>query len=594
MNDLARTDYLREIVQKLTHAKHGEKGNIIAKACDTLQISRPQLYRELETVGFESDRKTRCDKGKTVVPAEVAEQVGAMVHLATRANGKKTLPISTALEILQADGKVPKVSPATISRVMKANMCHPKQLATPTAHTRMRSLHPNHLWQVDASVCVIFYLPKDKQGRGGGMQIMDEKKFYKNKPHNLKKIENERVIRYVITDHYSGWVYVEYVAGAESSENLTQVFLNAIQIRGFDEPMHGVPFILYADKGCANTSGLFKNLMERLDITFIAHATGNSRAKGQVENANNIVETQFEGRFKFLNIENIEHLNALAKRWRVDYNEHKKHSRTKRTRNEVWRTIAVNQLRKAPSMELCKELVSTVPVERTVRGNLTISHSVKGYGSHDYDLRHINGIYPKAKVSVVVNPYRSPCVDVIVPTAGGESVTYTVEPMQTDWVGFDVNAPVVGQEIKAMPNSQIDNQRNKAIKTAYGVDTLEKAELAQAKKAVAYDGKLNIMADIDSHEQKDYMPKGGEKLSTPAIDRTPQSRKLAPFNWVQTAKVIRAEIGDKWTAEHYRELQETFPTGEVPQEVISEIIKGILEPKETEHEYDEYPQALAG
>lgn len=110
------------------------------------------------------------------------------------------------------------------------------------------------------------------------------------------------------------------------------------------------------------------------------------------------------------------------------------------------------------------------------------------------------------------------------------------------------------------------------------------------KRAVAYDGKLNAMADIDSHEQKDYMPKGGEKLSTPAIDSTPQSRKLAPFNWVQTAKVIRAEIGDLWTAEHYLALQESFPTGEVPQEVIGEIIKDILEPKVEYHEQ----QALAG
>ena len=72
--------------------------------------------------------------------------------------------------------------------------------------------------------------------------------------------------------------------------------------------MHGVPFILYTDKGCANTSGLFKNLLERLDVTFIPHATGNSRAKGQVENGNNIVETQFEGRLRFIKIESLEQL----------------------------------------------------------------------------------------------------------------------------------------------------------------------------------------------------------------------------------------------------------------------------------------------
>lgn len=573
MTQLAKIDYLRDIADKLGKAKHGEKGDIIAKACDTLQVSRPQLYRELEKVGFTTERKTRSDKGKTIVPAEVAEQVGAMVHLATRANGKKTLPITTALEILSADGKAPKVSPATISRVMKQNMCHPKQLATPTAHTSQRSLHPNHVWQVDASVCVIFYLPK------GGMQVMDEKKFYKNKPHNLKKIENERVIRYVITDHFSGSIYVEYVSGSESSENLIQVFLNAIQQRGFEEPMHGVPFILYADKGCANTSGLFKNLMERLDVQFIAHATGNSRAKGQVENAQNIVETQFEGRFKFLNIENIEQLNDLAKRWRVDWNEHKIHSRTKQTRNKVWQSITIHQLRKAPAMELCKELVSTVPVEKTVKGNLTISHSIKGYGQHDYDLRHIDGIYPKAKVQVVVNPYRSPCVDVLVAQADGSTKIYTCEPMQTDWVGFDVNAPIIGEQIQAMPNSEIDNQRNKVIKTAYGVDTLEKAEQAMEKKAVAFDGKLNVMADIDSHDNNSYIPKRGKQLMTSAIEQAPQTRQLAPLNLVQTAKMIRAEIGDLWTAEHYQALQQSFPNGEIPVEVVQEIIHNILNPK---------------
>ena len=45
----------------------------------------------------------------------------------------------------------------------------------------------------------------------------------------MKKIENDRVIRYVMTDHYSGSIYVEYVYGSESSENLIEIFLNGIQ-----------------------------------------------------------------------------------------------------------------------------------------------------------------------------------------------------------------------------------------------------------------------------------------------------------------------------------------------------------------------------
>ncbi|ELX8353260.1 TPA: transposase family protein [Acinetobacter baumannii] len=562
--DLAIQDYLREVAAKLQAAGHGQKGEIIATACKYLDVSRPQLYRDLETVGFKSERKQRSDKGKTVVPTEVAEMIGGMVHVATRANGKKTLPITTALDMLVADGKAPKVSAATVARVMKQNMCHPKQLATPSAHTQQKSLHPNHVWQVDASVCVLFYLPK------GGMQVMDEKKFYKNKPANVKKIENDRVIRYVMTDHYSGSIYVEYVYGSESSENLIEIFLNAIQKRSAQEPMHGVPNILYTDKGCANTSGLFRNLLERLDVTFIPHATGNSQAKGQVENAQNIVETQFEGRLRFMQINNIQELNAQATAWRMYWNETKIHSRTKRSRNAVWQTIKPEQLRIAPPMELCRELISTVPVEKTVKANLTVSHAIQGYGSQDYDVRHVDGVYPKAKLQIVVNPYRAPCIDVLTKDQHGNDVIFTCEPMQVDWVGFGNDAAIIGEEIKAMPQSKIDENRKRILKKAYDAETLEQVDKAIAKKKPAYDGQLNAMADVTAVEVPTYINRAGEQMQT-EISR----RQVAPVNLIQAAKQIRGLVGDLWTPECMAALKKSYPNGEVPQDIIPEIAEGI-------------------
>jgi len=555
--NLAVQDYLRDVASKLTNAGFGEKGAIAKTACEHLQISNAQLYRDLETVGFKTERKQRSDKGKSVVSAEVAEQIGGMVHVATRANGKQTLPITTALSILVADGKAPKVSAATIARAMKNNMCHPKQLAAPSAHAQQKSLHPNHCWQVDASICVLFYLPR------GGMQVMDEKKFYKNKPANVKKIENDRVIRYVITDHFSGSIYVEYVYGSESAENLTEIFLNCIQKRSMQEPLHGVPFILYTDKGCANTSGLFKNLLERLNVTFIAHATGNSQAKGQVENAQNLVETQFEGRLRFLKVNNLDHLNQTASQWRMMWNETQIHSRTKRSRNAVWQTITPNQLRIAPPLELCQELLSTSPVERTVAANLTVSYAIKGYGSNDYDVRHIDGVYPKAKLKVVVNPYRAPSIDVISADEHGNKVIYTCDPLQVDWVGFRPDAAIIGEEIKAMPQSAIDENRKRIIKKAYNADTLEQADKAIAKKHTAYEGQLNVMADVQSAEVPTYIQRAGEQMSAPQ-----QARKLAPLNYIQAAKQIKGHVGDLWTAEHMSMLKTTYSDGNVPQEDI--------------------------
>lgn len=562
--NLAKQDYLREIAAKLTAAEFGGKAAIVKTACDSLSLSKPQLYRELEKVGFKSERKQRSDKGKTIVPTEVAEMVGGMVHVATRANGKKTLPMTTALEMLIADGKAPKVSAATVARVMKQNMCHPKQLATPSAHTQQKSLHPNHVWQVDASICVLFYLPK------GGMQVMDEKKFYKNKPANVKKIENDRVIRYVMTDHFSGSIYVEYVYGSESSENLIEIFLNGIQKRSAQEPMHGVPNILYTDKGCANTSGLFRNLLERLDVTFIPHATGNSQAKGQVENAQNIVETQFEGRLRFMQINNIHELNAKAADWRMFWNETKIHSRTKRSRNAVWQTIKPEQLRIAPPMELCRELISTVPVEKTVKANLTVSHAIQGYGSQDYDVRHVDGVYPKAKLQIVVNPYRAPCIDVLTKDQHGNEVIFTCEPLQVDWVGFGNDAAVIGEEIKAMPQSAIDENRKRILKNAYGAETLEQVDKAIAKKKPAYEGQLNAMADVTAVEVPTYIKRAGEQVTTPK-----QRRESAPISAVEAAKEIRGLIGDLWTTDHYKALKKSYPDGLVPADAVREIAEAI-------------------
>lgn len=568
--NLAELDYLRQIAAELTEAGHGKKGAIIERARKHLNISRPQLYRDLETVGFSSDRKQRSDKGKTVVSTEVAEMVGGMVHVATRANGKKTLPVTTALDILVADGKAPKVSASTIARVMKQNMCHPKQLATSSSHTQQKSLYPNHVWQVDASVCVIFYLPK------GGMQVMDEKKFYKNKPANIKKIENDRVIRYVMTDHYSGSIYVEYVTGAESSENLIHIFLNGILKRSAQEPMHGVPEILYADKGSANTAGLFKNLLNRLDVEFIPHSTGNSRAKGQVENAQNIVETQFEGRLRFMQIQNIEQLNTFAEKWRIFWNESKVHSRTKRTRNAVWQMIKPEQLRIAPPLELCRELVNTFPVEKTVTGNLTVSHTIKGYGQHDYDVRHVDGVYPKAKLQIVVNPFRAPCIDVLIKDQYGNEVAVLCEPQQLDMVGFNFDAPVIGQDIKAMPQSAIDENRKRIIKKAYNADTLEQADKAIAKKAAAYDGQLNVMADIQTTQVPTYIQRAGEQITTPQ-----QRQKLAPISLTAAVIQIKGLVGDAWTSEHSKLLKKDYPSGQVPQEDIQQIIDGMNQPAKT-------------
>ena len=563
--NLAEIDYLRQIAAELTEAGHGKRGPIIKRACEYLTVSNAELYRRLAKVGFTSGRKTRSDKGNTIVSIEAAELVGGMVINAASKTGKKRMSIKLALEVAQDSGKAPGVSAATISRIMKQNMCHPAQLAMPTAHTRQRSLHPNHVWQIDASVCVVFYL-----NHKAGLHVMDEREFYKNKPANLKKIEKDRVIRYVLTDHTSGSIYHEYFWRSENVENLTNFFFSCIQKRSLKEPMHGVPFILYVDKGTANTSGMFKNLMTRLDVEFIAHATNNSRAKGSVEQANNLIETNFESLLSFRSVDSIEELNAFANEWRIMFNETKTHSRTKRTRNQVWNMIRPEQLRIAPAIELCRELVTTTPITRTVKGDLTVQHTVKGYDEKFYSVKHIPDIFVGAKVDVVVNPYRAPDIDVLTTNEHGEQVIYTCVPDQLDIFGQLHDAPVIGQEIQSMPNSKIDESRNRIMKQAFNANTQAEVDKALKKRIPAYQGQIDVTAHITKHDVPEYLPRAGQQME---IQK--QKNQLPPLNYIQAAKQIKGLVGDAWTAEHMGMLKKEYSDGNVPQEDIPHWVERI-------------------
>ena len=139
---------------------------------------------------------------------------------------------------------------------------HPDQLLQPAPVTALQSLHPNHVWEVDASQCVLFYLPR--MGKDTGLRLMNAEEFYKNKPKNLEKVVNDRVWRYVVSDHFSGCLFVWYVFGGENSENLCEAFIQATQLKAdrLAEPFCGVPKMVMLDPGAANTGHGFKHLCQ--------------------------------------------------------------------------------------------------------------------------------------------------------------------------------------------------------------------------------------------------------------------------------------------------------------------------------------------
>ena len=207
----AHIRYLHEVARQLDAAPAvgGERGRIVARAAETLGKSAKTVYALLRRhAGWCSGRKARADSGVTCVDRELALTVGGLVHVGRRQNGKKTTSIKAARELLQANGlgvpdestgEIVMPSVATLSRAMRAQGCHPDQLRCAAPASALRSLHPNHTWELDASVCVLYRMKGSR-----AVRLLNERDYNEHKPGKLLEVAGQRIIRYVVADHDSG------------------------------------------------------------------------------------------------------------------------------------------------------------------------------------------------------------------------------------------------------------------------------------------------------------------------------------------------------------------------------------------------------
>lgn len=569
--ELAIQDTLRALGAALKTAKHGQAAPLVERVAADLSLSKASVFRKMAALGIDFGRKQRADKGASSLLHNEAEIIAAYLLAGTRANGKRIVSIEQALADLRANGKinaaavdpatgeVTLLSPTTVTRKLREWGLHPDQLNRPAPHVEMASLHPNHVWQIDASVCVLFYLPKK------GLQVMSDKEFYKNKPHNFKKIENDRVIRYTCTDHTTGTVQVRYYAGAETGLNLADFFIFCIQKKDHaQQPIHGVPFILMDDAGSANTSHLFNNLLERLSVRHLTHAPGNPRASGSVERAQNLVECHFESRLGVgQQIASLDQLNDLANTWARWFNSARTHSRHGSTRYGLWQTIRAEQLRVAPSREICQLLLSTRPETRKVDDSLRISYALKGQPSRQYSVAHIPNVLVGEKLTVCLNPYNVPAINVIEKDAQGKEVYFTCQPLAVNEYGYTEEAVTIGESYKSVADTQADAARKNASQTAYGVTTQDEVAAKKHSKARPF-ADVDAVSYLKEKTTADYLQRRGTDMdvTSPRVEEKPWSTTKVAMEFVKR--------GMEMTAERSRAIAQWYPDG-VPESELDAL-----------------------
>lgn len=556
------TQRLVDLSRALDGAGKGQRTALCKAAARDLGLSLATIYRKLEEVNVSvtPPRKRRFDAGQSDLTMKEALAISAALIESARRNEKRLYSLGDAVDALRISGMIRAeavdkttgelrpMSLSAIGRALYSYGKHPDQLLAPAPVTELASTHPNHVWQIDASICVLYYL--QPSAKVPGLQVMNADEFYKNKPKNLARIAANRVWSYEITDHASGWIYLEYVMGAESGENLCSVLINAMQERGGSDILHGRPEILMMDPGSANTSAMAKNLCRSLGIQMIVHAPGAARVTGQVENARNIIERKFEAGLRFQPVADLDELNGLAARWRAYFNASAVHSRHKKNRSAVWMTIREHQLIKVPNVEECRRLAVAEPESRKVSTKLRVS-----FQGREYDVSVVPEVMVGDRLMVTRNPWRDDAAQVVATDATGHEVFYVVPAVVTNELGFDVSAAIIGEAFKRHAETPAQVARKEAAKLAMGAETQDEVDAARKAKAIPFGGKLQPYKQMTEADLPTFMPRRGTQhdLVLPTVE-TP------PLSVFAIAKRLQAEISG-WSPEHYAWLSQHYPAG---------------------------------
>lgn len=566
----AKAVRLVQLAQALTSAPHAAKGALLAAAQTDLGCSRPTLYRHLEHITVKPTRKQRADAGHVLMGREDANKLSALLQSSARKTGKRLMSVGQAADILVANGEISpfvldadsgeltRLSASAMARALRAYGVHPDQLNRPTPAVELKSLHPNHVWQIDASICVLYYL-STANPKEAGLQVMERNVFYKNKPANLKRIEADRVWSYEVTDHYSGSIFVHYVMGAESGTNLAESFIAATQKRAND-PFHGVPFILMMDMGSANTGGLFANLARRLQVELIAHAPGNARATGQVENARNLIERSFESSLRLRPVRDLADLNTCAYTWSRWYNSTQVHKRHGKARADMWTTIGQEQLRVAPAPEVCLELLTAHPEKRKVNDNVTIT-----FKGASYCVRTVPGVMIGEKLAITTNPYVVNAALVLLKDADGHELLHSIPLLEKDEAGFLERANTIGEDFARPADTQLDSNRKAIERLTYGAETDDEAAAARKAGALPFGGRIDPYKVIEQAPLRTWLPKQGTAM-VPAVTTSSTPVPVRQLSQFEAAQAL-AKLGLPLNAELIATLKSLYLEG-VPEDEL--------------------------
>jgi len=556
---------------RLLQAPRGERTCVAEQLAAELGCSTATVYARVKLFMPTKPRKRRADAGASTLSRDEAREIAAYIESTRRQTGTGAAYLEDAVRHLRANGRIAAgradaesgeflpMSLSAIRRALRTHHFHPAQLAATSPSIRLSSPHPNHCWQIDASVSRQFYLSDD------GAKIMDKRTYYRGKPANFAAITSQRIWRYAITDHASGCIEVFYVQGAESASNFLAAFIHSMTERETGT-MFGRPTFLMSDPGSAVTAATTKNLCAAIGCTLIVNEAGNARAKGQVEQANYLVETHFEANLKMrAPVTSIAEINALAQQWMRDFNATRTHTRTLETRRASWGRITPEQLVRVPCIEVLRQLANSHPKLCTVRDYL-----IK-FGGRVFNLRDLpGGVLNGQRVEVVRNALDpdETTARVLCKDAEGRGQHFLAPLDARKGFGFLASSAEIGTEFKSVPETAADAARKELDRLAMDASTDAEAKAARRAKRIPFGGRIDPTKALREANIPDVLPRAGRSLDVDAprvIEPVPVPHIRPQYaarvlGHVEMAQQLRAQMPG-WNAHHFARMAAMWPNG---------------------------------
>lgn len=568
--------HLSVIAQAAQNADHGQRGDIYRDACKELGISLQTLHRKLGEITVRDKRKRRVDAGNSVLTLDDAATISAYVLEHIRKNNKKTKSIQAAVAELRANGaivagrvdettgEIIPLSDAAIQRALRGYGLHPEQVLAPDPVMTLISKHPNHVWQIDASLCVLYKLPDQP---GYGITEVESTEKYKNKLSHFARIEHRLVQRYLITDHASCAVFIYFAFGGESTESLCQLLINAILQRE-QYPFYGIPVMIYLDRGSANRSATFKNLCKALGIRL--EYAQRARAKGQVEKMHDVVELGLESGLKMaVHIRTVDQLNDLGKKWAHWFNATRIHSRHGKTRYAAWQLIKPHEL---ITTDLNAEQLLLLATEQPKACKVD-PYLVVNFKGEKFNAANVPGVMVGEKLMITRCAFSADVAQAILYDADGNEVFHQLPKVEIDetW-GWRADGAILGEQHKRHADTVAQTARKKLERLAMNADTDAEAEANRKAKVAPFGGKIDPYKEMTEHQHPAYFP----NRDTPRQLVAPV-RELERMNTVKMAKWLAGHLGSEYQPSMLADLTKRFPDGATElelEQVLADLAAG--------------------